>query len=99
MLLVWGIVGLLVTGADTVRLFLRANDYSPAALAVWTFWGVSLAAPLAWAVRQRGRAAALGREVAPAIRDELWRSAWGTLLLGYGMAVFALRVVDLCLRR
>jgi len=98
-LFVYGGLGLLATGADTVRLFAKAEDHSPVALLVWALWGLALVAPLAWVARQQVRARALGPDLAPAVRDELSRSAAGALLLGYGLAVFALRVVELCLRR
>ena len=99
MLLLFGAVGLAVTGADSIRLFLRAGDRSLPALVIWGFWGLVLLAPLASAARQRLRARALEPTLAPVVREELASAAASSLLLGYGTAIFALRVVDLCLRR
>jgi hypothetical protein len=54
--MLFGVLGAMVTLADTARLFVRAANYSPVAVALWALWAAGLLAPLAWAVRDRDRA-------------------------------------------
>jgi len=51
-----GAIALLVTLADTARLFARTADRSLISLVLWALWTIGLFAPLVWAVRDRPRA-------------------------------------------
>jgi hypothetical protein len=79
-----GILALAAAIADTARLFIRSGDRSLPALVAWALWTAALAGPLVLAVRER-------RRRAPAAPRE---TAWTYLVLGYGMAIFALHVMD-----
>ena len=81
--LTFGIVALIVTMADTIRLFLRAGDYSALALFQWGAWAVWLLVPFAWAIREINRP----KPVDPT----------PYLVFGYGTAGFALRIAEVCL--
>jgi hypothetical protein len=56
MSLLLGGIALVITLADTARLFARSADHSFVSLLVWGLWAIGLFAPLAWAVRDRARA-------------------------------------------
>jgi hypothetical protein len=81
--LTFGIVALTVTMADTIRLFLRAGDYSGLALFQWGAWAVWLLVPFAWTIREINRPKPL--DPTP------------YLVFGYGTAGFALRIAQVCL--
>jgi hypothetical protein len=83
LILVFGVLGFVGTAADTIRLFLRAPSRSAPALAAWALWCAWLVLPLGWAVRSFKRAT---------IAD---LAAY--LILGYGTAAMALRVLEVCL--
>jgi hypothetical protein len=89
--MILGALGLAATLAETVRLFIRSGSASYAfpALAVWVMWAAGLVAPLAWAIRER-------RRTTPAPPDEI---AKNYLVVGYGLAILALGVVEVCLSR
>lgn len=77
------VFGFLVTFGNTVRLFLLAEDRSAWAVAAWAVWSVALAAPLIFA--------ALERRQPPYPRQRA--VALNYILLGYGLAGFALLVI------
>ena len=83
LVLTFGILGLIATMADTVRLFLRAEDHSWLALFQWGVWGVWLFVPLAWTIREFNR---------PKPVDPV-----PYLIFGYATAGFALRIAKVCL--
>ena len=83
MVLTFGLLGLIATMAETIRLFLRAGDHSFLALFQWGTWVVWLFVPLAWTIRELNR---------PRPLDPM-----PYLVFGYGTAGFALRVAELCL--
>jgi hypothetical protein len=79
-----GALALVVSMADTARLFVRAGNYAFPAIAIWSIWTLGLTAPLIWAWRE------------PMSRRDAARNY---LVLGYGTAILALRVVETCLPR
>ena len=83
LVLTFGVLALITTMADTIRLFLRTDDHSWLALFQWGLWVVWLIVPLAWTIRELGRPKGL--------------DPWPYLIFGYGTAGFALRVAGLCL--
>lgn len=83
MVLTFGVLGLITTMSDTIRLFLRAGDHSSLALFQWGVWVVWLFVPLAWTIRELNR---------PKPLDPV-----PYLIFGYVTAGFALRVAELCL--
>jgi hypothetical protein len=86
--LVFGALSLLVTLGDTARLFLRAHDHSGVAIGVWSVWSLALVMPLAWAIRELRRPNVRTRDVAR-----------NYLVLGYGTAILALRIVEISMAR
>ena len=84
-MLIAGACALVVTLADTLRLFVKLGDWSPVAVAAWAFWAVALFGPWAVALRVRRRASVPSDE-----------AGWTYVLLGYGLAIFALRVIETC---
>lgn len=86
-MLLFGAFALLATLFDTARLFLQSTDRSIPALLAWGMWTIALVAPLSLAARERGTGRVPGGN-----------GARNYLVLGYGMAVFALRVVEACLK-
>ena len=94
-MLIFGALSLLVTLGDTARLFLRAHDHSGVAVGLWGVWSLALVMPLAWAIRDRGRPnVRSGRDVGMG-RDV----GWNYLVLGYGTAILALRIVEISMAR
>jgi hypothetical protein len=83
--LVFGALGLFVTLGDTARLFLRAKDHSTLAIGLWGVWSLALVIPLAWAAREIGRPDARAHRTV----------ALNYLVLGYGTAILALRIVEI----
>lgn len=88
-MLIAGALALVATLADSIRLFANAGDRSALALAAWAIWALALVGPLGLAVQERRRKTPLPPSEA----------AWKYLVLGYGLAIFALRVIEVCLGR
>jgi hypothetical protein len=87
-MMAFGALALIVTLADTARLFVKAGERSDLALFTWALWAVALVGPLAMAAKERRRKTAVPPREA----------AWQYLLLGYGLAIFALRVIEVACR-
>ena len=83
LVLTFGVVALIVTLVDTIRLFLRAGNHSWLALFQWGGWVVWLFVPLAWTIREINRP----KPIDPT----------PYLVFGYGTAGFALRIAEVCL--
>jgi len=94
-----GAIGLLLTLGSTIRLFAQTDDHSALAVVVWGVFALWLPVPYVWAVRRIRRLARLPSDTPAAVREELHASMVAYLTLGYGTAVFALSVIQMCVSR